>query len=108
MRVDGFASAHAGYPQGELVAKPIRFTGKRLILNYATSGAGSVRVEIQNAKGQALPRFCLDASDELYGDEMDRAYRWAGNPDLGACAGKPVRLRIVLQDADLYSLRFAE
>ena len=29
-----------------------------------------------------------------------------GGEDIGALAGAPVRLRIVLHDADLYALRF--
>ena len=33
---------------------------------------------------------------------------WKQGPDVGALAGKPVRLRFVLKDADLYSLRFCK
>jgi hypothetical protein len=31
---------------------------------------------------------------------------WQSGSDLGTLAGKPVRLRFVLRDADLYSIRF--
>ena len=34
--------------------------------------------------------------------------KWKGDPDLSALAGKPVRLRFVLKECDLYSYRFAE
>jgi len=42
----------------------------------------------------------------LYGDTVARAARWKNDPDLGTLAGKPVRLRFVMRDADLYSLKF--
>ena len=77
------------------------------MLNYSTSGAGSVRVEIQDAKGQALPGFLLDDCSELYGDSLEQPVVWKSNPDLGKLAGKPVRLRFELRDADVYSMRFA-
>ena len=41
LRTDGFASVHAGANIGEMVTRPIRFAGKELALNYATS-AGEV------------------------------------------------------------------
>lgn len=30
---------------------------------------------------------------------------WDGAPDLSALAGQPIRLRFVIKDADLYSMR---
>lgn len=108
LRVDGFASVHAGYPQGEFLTKPIVFEGKKLILNYATSAAGSIRVEIQNTAGKAIPMYRAEAGEELYGDELAHVYKWATAPDLAQCSGKPVRLRVIMQDSDLYSLRFGE
>jgi hypothetical protein len=33
---------------------------------------------------------------------------WKDNPDLGTLAGTPVRLRFVMRDADLYSIKFEE
>ncbi|MFN0165607.1 MAG: hypothetical protein ACKV22_04175 [Bryobacteraceae bacterium] len=106
LRLDGFASAHAGYAGGEMISKPLRFSGKRLDLNYSTSAPGSVRVEIQDAAGKAIPGFSLEESRELVGDNLDQTYGWRAGSDVGALAGKTVRLRFVLKDADLYSFRF--
>jgi hypothetical protein len=108
LRLDGIASAHAGGKQGELVTKPFTFTGKQLTLNYATSAAGSVQVEIQNADGSTIPGFTLSDAPETYGDKIDAAYAWKNGTDVASLAGKPVRLRFVLKDADLYSYRFTE
>lgn len=108
LRLDGIASAHAGYDGGELITKPIRFAGKRLILNYSTSASGSIRVEIQDAEGNPIPGFALADSRELYGDEIAEAYSWESGSEVASLAGKPVRLRFVMKDTDLYSYRFAE
>lgn len=108
IRLDGFVSVSAGYGGGELLTKPLRFSGKRLTLNYATSAAGSLKVEILDLKGQPLPGYALPDADEIVGDQVERVVTWKGRSDLSALAPTPIRLRFVMQDADLYSLRFGE
>ena len=106
LRTDGFVSVNAPYTGGELVTRPLRFEGSELVLNYATSAAGSVRVELHDAEGHPLPGYSLPEGVELYGDEIERVVSWEGGADLSQVAGQPVRLRFVMKDADLYSLRF--
>lgn len=106
LRLDGIASLHAGGTVGELITKPFTFTGKTLTLNYATSAAGNVQVEIQNADGSAIPGFTLAEAPETFGDKIDAPYAWKSGTDVSALAGKPVRLRFVLRDADVYSYQF--
>lgn len=108
LRLDGIASARAGYGGGELLTKPVRFEGRRLLLNYATGAGGSVRVELRNRFGQALPGLSLDAAPELYGNAIAEEYRWKSGMDAGSAEGEPVQLRFVLKDADLYSYRFSD
>jgi hypothetical protein len=103
--LDRFASIHAGYRGGEAVTKPLRFAGARLLLNFATSAPGGVRVEVQDASGAALPGFRLDDCVELIGDQIERAVRWKA-ASLESVVGKTVRLRIAMKDADVYALRF--
>ncbi|MBI3946957.1 MAG: hypothetical protein HY321_13620 [Armatimonadetes bacterium] len=107
VRRHGFASLHASVPGGEFTTRPFTFRGSRLVLNYATSAAGFIRVEVQDADGNPLAGFRLEEMDRLYGNELDRVVSWRGGPDLSALAGKRVRLRFVMEDADLYSLRFS-
>jgi len=107
LRMDGFVSVHAGYPGGEFITRPLRFSGKRLMLNYSTSAAGGIQVEIQDEKGKPLPGFTLDDCPEFYGDAIEEAVKWEGGEDLSTLAGRTVRLRFVLRDADVYALRFA-
>ena len=106
IRLDGFVSVHAPYSGGEVITKPIRFKGQRLLINYATSAAGSVRVEILNAAGKPIPGFSLKDADELYGDSTNHAVTWKNNADVSRLQGKTVRLRFVVRDGDLYSYRF--
>lgn len=108
LRLDGFASLHAGYKGGEMVTKPLRFTGSRLEINYSTSAAGGIRIEIQSETGAPVPGYSLDECPEIIGDRIARTVAWRRGPDVSPLAGKPIRLRIVLKDADLFSFRFAE
>jgi hypothetical protein len=108
LRLDGFVSIHAPMSGGELVTKTISFTGRNLCMNFATSAAGSIQVEIQDAEGKPVPGFTLDDAEPQFGDAIERIVSWKGGGDVSALEGKPVRLRFVLKDADLYALRFAD
>jgi len=106
IRVDGFVSIRATLSGGELLTRPLVFSGSELVMNYSTSVAGSVQIELQDAQGVPLPGFALADSEVMYGDSLEQPMLWKRNPDLGKWAGTPVRLRFVLKDADLFSLRF--
>jgi len=107
-RTDGLAAVHAGYQPGELLTPPLTFTGNRLSLNLATSAAGGVKVEIQDAEGRALPGFSLADCLELNTDDLDREVSWRGGADVAALEGQPVRLRFWLKDADLFAWQFVQ
>ena len=108
IRLDGFVSLHAGLDGGELVTRPITFSGKLLSVNYSTSALGSLRIEIQDADGAAVPGFSLAEADELYGDSVDQTVSWNGTTDVSGLAGEVIRLRIQLSDGDLYAFQFRE
>jgi len=108
LRIDGFVSLQAPLAGGEIVTKPIIFKGKKLIMNFSTSAAGSVKAEIQGITGRPIPGFALSDSAENFGDQIKGVLNWKGNPDLSKLAGQPVRLRFVLSDADLYSFSFGD
>ena len=106
LRTDGFTSVRASYEEGELLTRFLRFSGSALVLNYATSAAGSIRVEIQDEQGQPIPGLTLEDCPEIIGDEIERVVSWSGNASLSRLQGKVVRLRFLMKDGDLYSLRF--
>ncbi len=107
LRLDGFASLHAPYQGGMALTRPIRFSGKELEINYATSAAGSVRVKIIDTdEGKPVPGFSAEECQEILGDEVERVVNWKGNSNLADLSGRAVRLRFILKDADVYSFRF--
>lgn len=106
LRLDGFASVHAGADAGEMVTQPLRFSGRELTVNYSTSAGGGLRVEIQNVEGQTLPGFGADDCRSLVGDAIEQRVAWAKGADVSTLAGRPVRLRFVMQEADLFAIRF--
>ncbi|MBX7243892.1 MAG: hypothetical protein K1X53_00235 [Candidatus Sumerlaeaceae bacterium] len=108
IRTDGFASVHAGDDTGRFLTPPLRFSGRRLLLNVSTSAAGSVRVGIRDAGGLGIPGFDTRDCIEVYGDELNRIVLWNGNPSLERLAINPIRLEFEMKDADLYSFRFAQ
>ena len=108
IRPDGFVSISANRVGGELLTPSLTFTGNELTLNVATSAAGSVQVELQDTNGNPLPGYSLEENDVLFGNSLDKSVSWNGNSDLTALVEQPVRIRFVLNDADLYSLQFRE
>ncbi len=106
IRPDGFVSVNAGYIGGEFTTRPFLFKGDQLDINYSTSAVGSIKVEIQQENGQPIPGFSLSDSNEMFADVIDGTVHWSRGSDLSRLEGKPVRLRFVLKDADLYSFKF--
>jgi hypothetical protein len=108
LRIDGFVSASAPYAGGELVTRPLIFSGGSLSVNAETSAFGSFQVEIQNAEGEVLPGFSLEECEPIFCDSLDYTVRWRSRAggDLRALEGRPVRLRFLLRDADLYAFQF--
>lgn len=114
MRLDGLASISTLQGTGEMITKPFVLTdaasgvskGLGLFLNFATSAAGQIRVEIQDRAGQRIPGFQLDQSRVLIGNAIERQVTWADDTDLGDLVGRVIRLRFVMTDADLYAMQF--
>ena len=106
MRVDGFASVHAGHQTGELVTKPFFFSGNELRLNFASAASGGIRVEIQDPLGEPLDGYRWEDCQEIIGDRIDHVVCWKNGSDLGKLATRPIRLRLQLKDADLFSIQF--
>ncbi|MBL9113592.1 MAG: hypothetical protein JNJ83_01190 [Verrucomicrobiaceae bacterium] len=102
-RTDGFVSASA--EDGELITRPLTFTGSKLSLNLVSRG--KTLVEIQDEGGKAIPGFTLDDCSPMQADSIDAVVTWKGG-SLAALAGKPVRLRFKLIEADLFALQFVK
>ena len=60
------------------------------------------------APGETAPDFALADADELFGDSVEQTVTWNGRDDVSSLSGRPIRLRFVLRDADLFSYRFSD
>lgn len=77
LRMDGFVALEAPMSGGELLTKPLTFSGDQLRLNFSTSAVGSVKVELEDAAtGEAIPGYALDECPPLFGDALDRVVTW--------------------------------
>lgn len=101
LRRDGFAGMVAD-GAGELVTRPVRFTGSHLFVN-AECAFGSVRAEFLDEAGAVIDGFSAADSVPMRGtDETCRELTFKG-ACVGDLAGRPVSVRFVLQCATLYS-----
>ena len=101
LRRHGFAALHGNYTGGTMTTEPFTFTGSELMLNYATSAIGSVKVEILRQSGEVWE------SEELYGNSVEERIGFGEGRCPGMLEGETVRLRFTLRDADLFGYRFA-
>jgi hypothetical protein len=102
-RTDGFVSVRAAMA-GTLITKPLTFAGSRLALNIVSKKG--TRVELQDPGGRPLPGFTLDDCEPIVGDFIEHTASWKSGKNLGTLAGRPVRVRFALADADLFAMRF--
>ena len=106
LRPWGFAGIHAGHRGGSVVTRALTFSGSNLHINFSTSAAGSVRVGVQEEDGTFIPGHSVDDMQPLYGDRLDALIGWEAGPALAEFAGRPLRLRFELMDADVFAFRF--
>lgn len=100
LRLDGFVSYFGTYRPQHLVTRTIRYAGQRLLLNFATSARGGIRLKIRDAETGREAR-----SVEIFGDATDREIDFASG-SVAEFAGKPVTLDFELCDAHVYSFKF--
>lgn len=106
IRKDGFVSLQSAGEVGEALTRPLKLEGNKLEVNYATDATGWIRFELCRSDGTHIPGFTLYDSETLFGNELQHRVIWRGG-SLAELAGQEVRLRIRMENADLYSLRFA-
>ncbi|NIP27759.1 MAG: hypothetical protein GWN67_25095 [Phycisphaerae bacterium] len=107
IRRDGFVSIRADYTGGEFLTPLLSFTGYELVLNVNTSAVGMVQVEILDENNKPIPGYTLEDCDQIYtANEINRVVTWNGKSAVAKLTGKPVRLRFVMRDADLYAFQF--
>lgn len=107
IRKDGFVSLQSTGEVGEALTRPLTFSGSALEVNYATDATGWIRFELCQTDGSPIERFTLYDSEDLFGNELQHRVKWHGG-SIAGLSEQPIRLRIRMQNADLYSLRFVD
>ena len=110
LRRDGFASMDAGEVEGELITRPVTFSGRHLFVNASTSG-GELRVSIlqedladfHNREPKTLGVFTAENCQPIRTDSTLQRVTWKGAGDLSQLAGKPVRFRFHLRKGSLFA-----
>lgn len=106
IRIDGFTSINAGYKGGTLLTKSIKFKGKNLEINFSTSAAGGIEIELLDENNKIIDGFAKSDCDYIVGDEISRIVTWNGKNDLSSLKGSIVKMKFYLKDADVFSFKF--
>ncbi len=103
IRKDGLISYQSPLKGATLTTKPFVHSGVGLTLNFATSAVGHIRVTLLDEEGRELPGF---TSHEVFGDSLDRPVVFEKGTDVSSLAGRPIRMRLQMRDADVFSFQF--
>lgn len=107
-RVDGFVSASAHGEPGAVLTKPVTFAGSHLQLNYVAGNDGNVQVELLDKSGEAFDGYSASNCAPLQGDAIAGEVQWKDGRNAESLIGETVQISFILQNADLYSFRFAK
>ena len=103
LRRDGFVSYSAGTQQGELITKPLCFSGSNMFVNVDCP-EGELLVEILDADTlEPIPGFSIDRCIPVSDDKTLTEIHWRGQKNIKSLRGKNIRFRFRLTDGDLYA-----
>ncbi len=107
LRRDGFASLHANGTLQFMRTCRLRFTHGHYLFINADALRGFVRAQIEDENGVPFTGFAMADCTPVVTDSTKVQMRFRGG-ELGQLAGKVIRLRFEMIDADLYSFWIAE
>ncbi|MFO1094534.1 MAG: hypothetical protein U0992_14705 [Planctomycetaceae bacterium] len=109
LRLDGFLGWEAGESSGTLTTRPFVLVGPHLELNVSSANGGSVRVEMLDAEGRAIPKYAGANAVSAAGiDDVRYRPNWKDQADLASLVGRTVRLHVTLKNARLYAIQVRE
>jgi hypothetical protein len=103
-RKDGWVALKPAEQAGELVTK-VLLAGEHLAINARTKSGGHVRVEVLDAESHPLPDFSGTNAASFTGDSVNAQLAWKHGTQ-ATLPRQPVRLRIQLDQADLFALHW--
>ena len=76
------------------------------ILRVIAPSGSSTPLEVQDEAGQPLPGLAAANCEPITGDDVARTVAWKGSPALSVLCDRLVRLRFIMDAADLFSMKF--
>jgi hypothetical protein len=102
LRRDGFVSVEGDEQGGSVTTHPFHWKGRQLFIN-GFAPAGQITCELLDGPGDVLPGFGREDSVPFAGDSVRQLVAWKGSATLPTPSVGPVRLRVHLRQAKLYS-----
>jgi len=87
--------------KGSLTTRLVIFEGDSLLLNAVVSPSGTLQVEVLNKQGRLISGFEKENCQSIQGDSTQHKVHWK-NGQISELKGNPVRLRFLLDRAQLY------
>jgi len=103
LRRDGFVSVNGPKEGGTMTTRPFVFLGDTLLLNADAVG-GAIAVEVLDREGRPIDGFGRDEAVVMTEDKIRHTLAWKGHKDLHQLQGRPIRLRLHLRSARVFSL----
>ena len=85
---------------------PLAFDGQALELNVDCGGGGWLLVELQDEEGRPVEGYTLKTCETIVANAIKAGVSWQGAGRRIPTDRGPLRLRVVMRSAKLYSFRF--
>jgi len=108
LKPDRFVALRAGEASAELVTYGLKLPSNRLLVNAATGPNGWIRVGLLEANGKTVRGFGEADCEPLAGDSTAHVVYWKGADAGTSITGRPVRIRLRAQNADVFSIYCSE
>lgn len=107
MKRDRYMSLASGQWGGEMITKPFKFAGDKLVLNVDTSSGGRAWVELRDGDNNTFEGYRFEECDPIESvDSLEFTVTWNGKSNLSKLQGQPIRLALRLQRGEVFTFQF--
>ena len=106
LRLDGFVSLRAGEGEGIVQLRQVLLRDQKYLRINADASEGRLDVELLDEQLVPIPGFTRADFETWRQNFVSKAISWRGQRDLSSLQGRAVRVRIHMQNTDLYSVQF--
>jgi len=103
LRRDGFASLNAGEAPGNVITRPLTFTGTSLFVNADVEDGGWIKAAVLSRDSQAVEGYALENAVPLTTKTTRGQMAWKSVSRLSPPGEDHLRIKFELKNAKLYS-----